>query len=335
MTNKFYLKLILAALLLLPIIGMAQATNNQLDFLKPLVGEKCAVYLKNGDVINGTLWVYGHDYVSLKVKKGLLYSKTEKYAVSEIDYIKDKAANRYYMPKVSKLSNEKPPTRLYIGPDASDVSEHSNADQEFQGTLRFLKSGEKKQDGQKASEPAPQHVVPQTVQPKVAKTTPPSQQPNIVDKSMPEKSSIFRTPQQTGTPRHGRKPAAVVPVSGKAQIASHKKADDSAKMAKAEPRQKPLVATPVGSSEAKELKILRYQTFVLFGCAALIVALLMFFKMTGLKGTTYGKYTLFPSRIIKLEGDYGIIDQGKVDGVKTDDILRLYKKSGSRVQYKA
>jgi len=117
--SKLNLKFVFISLLFLAFL--VQATTAQepsaehpLAFLKQLVGEKCQVHLKNGEMINGTLWVYGNDYVSVKVKKGLLYSKTEKYYASEIDFIKDKAANRYYMPGVVGGIIEKSQKKLLI-----------------------------------------------------------------------------------------------------------------------------------------------------------------------------------------------------------------------------
>ena len=48
----------------------------------------------------------------------------------------------------------------------------------------------------------------------------------------------------------------------------------------------------------------------------------------------YSKQTLFPTRVIEIKGKFAVIDQGEMDGIKTDDIIRLYKKTGSQIQYK-
>ncbi len=158
--SKINLKFVLIFLLLLA--PLAQATNSQesasdnpLAFLKPLAGKKCAVHLKNGEVINGTLWVYGTDHVSVKVKKGLLYSKTEKYLASEIDFLKDEAANRYYMPTADR-ANEKPHTQPVNNPEPSIAKEEAELEQAFQGSFRFLSKEEKTIKNQSPPDPAPQ-----------------------------------------------------------------------------------------------------------------------------------------------------------------------------------
>ena len=90
----------------------------------------------------------------------------------------------------------------------------------------------------------------------------------------------------------------------------------------------------LASIEGKKMRILEYQASILLGAALLIVALLIIFKVVGLRGSTYGKYSLFPAKIVKLDGKYGIIDQGVDDGVKVDDVIRLYRKIGRKVVYK-
>ena len=82
------------------------------------------------------------------------------------------------------------------------------------------------------------------------------------------------------------------------------------------------------------MRILRYQTLILFGVAVLVALVMIFSRVIGLKSSAYSKDSLFPSRLVKMNGRYGIIDQGSDDGVKVDDIIRLYHKVGQKILYR-
>ncbi|MCH6559591.1 hypothetical protein IH799_04455, partial [candidate division KSB1 bacterium] len=73
------------------------------------------------------------------------------------------------------------------------------------------------------------------------------------------------------------------------------------------------------------------QKFVLLGSGALIIAALFFFKIARAR---YRKQSLFPTRVIEIQGKYGVIDHGKTDGIKIDDFIRIYKKTGRKIRYK-
>ncbi|MFQ5751142.1 MAG: ParB/RepB/Spo0J family partition protein, partial [bacterium] len=88
------------------------------------------------------------------------------------------------------------------------------------------------------------------------------------------------------------------------------------------------------NAKDKKLRILRYQTIILFSVAGFTIVLVIFLKVIGVKGSSYGKYSLFPARLVKMNGHYGIIDQGSNDGVKVDDILRLYRKQGRKIVFR-
>ena len=73
------------------------------------------------------------------------------------------------------------------------------------------------------------------------------------------------------------------------------------------------------------------QKFVLLGSGALIIAALFFFKIARAR---YRKQSLFPTRVIEIQGKYGVIDHGKTDGIKIDDFIRIYKKTSKKIRYK-
>lgn len=313
------------------------SATNQLTFLEQLVGQKCSVHLKNGEVIHGTLWDYGDDYVSLKIKKGLLYSKTEKYAASEIDYLKDSQANRYYMPGTNRSTNEKPPTRLYINPDNVKQTKNSES-QEFQGPLRFSSKNEKKRESsfsppsqtQKTKFSKTKPAVSKKRTPTVSKRTLPTfsqktqRTQSLKPAPTPKKQEVVTNKPKAGTPDPATYFTETTSEEQKPTVETTTTSQDVPQI----PGQE--IQTMVAKPDTKQLKILQYQMFVLLGAAVFIIALTIFFK-----SSTYGKHSLFPAQLIKIHGHYAIIDQGKEDGVKLNDLIRLYKKSGRQIEYKA
>ncbi len=69
----------------------------------------------------------------------------------------------------------------------------------------------------------------------------------------------------------------------------------------------------------------------MLGSGAFIIAALFFFKIARVR---YRKHTLFPTRVIEIQGKYAVIDHGQTDGIKPDDTIRIYKKTGKQIQYK-
>jgi len=415
--SKLNLKFVFISLLFLTFLVQAAtaqepSAENPLAFLKQLVGEKCQVHLKNGETINGTLWVYGNDYVSVKVKKGLLYSKTEKYYVSEIDFIKDKAANRYYMPGVVGGIIEKSQKKLLINPDLSYEKEEAKLEQEFQGILRFSSKEKERKESYTAPPPASKTTYNMT-KPPVAKKTKtalnkktekpgtalsykteePKTTTATLDSSRSKttkearksaKPTYFtkRTPPASKTTYNMTKP----PVAKKTKTALNKKTEkpgtalsykteepktttptlDSSKSKTTKEARKPAKPTyfnkrtPAKTQnieksktelskkreklpQEKEVKIAAAeynsknapafwnQKFVLVGSGALIIAALLLFKFVRAR---YRKQSLFPTRVIEIHGKHAVIDHGITDGIKIDDFIRLYKKTGRKIQYK-
>ena len=350
--SKLSLKFAFVFILLLAILVQtttAQETiaENPLAFLKPLVGKKCAVHLKNGEVIKGTLWVYGTDYVSVKVKKGLLYSKTEKYYASEIDFVKDKAANLYYMPRVDRPTNEKQPTELLKNPEQSNEKENSKPAQEFQGTFRFLNKEKEKKESYTLPSPAAKMIYKKT-KPPVAKRT---------------KTILNNKTEKAGTALSNKfeKAKTVKPnlYSAKPKVAKKevRKPVRPTYFTKRTPAKRQVIqkqnSGPELSKKTKQLQTQQSKTqqvktlaaendsqkpdsqwnnkFALLGSGALIIAALILFKVVRVK---FRKQTLFPTRVIEIQGKFAVIDHGKTDGIKTDDFIRFYKKTSGQIQYK-
>ncbi|HEX9653228.1 MAG TPA: hypothetical protein VGA99_05915 [bacterium] len=225
-------------------------TKSQTATLTPLVGQRCTMVLLSGDELTGTLWEVGEDYVTIKLRKGLLYSKADKYAISEISYIADEAGRKYVVSGTTSSQN-----------DWSMVKSN---------TALATRPGESASKGQAAD----------------------------------------TVTGRTATPRYFDGELLATPDT------------DSGK-------------THTAKAEDKSLRILTYQIKILFGVALFAIGLIIFLKLIGMKGSAYGKHSLFPARVVRMNGQYGIIDQGGNDGVKKDDIIRLYRRRGRKIQFKA
>jgi len=344
--SKLKLKFVFIFLLFIALLAQAttaqeRTAENPLAFLKQLVGEKCAVHLKNGEVINGTLWVYGNDYVSVKVKKGLLYSKTEKYNASEIDFLKDKAANRYYMPRADRETNEKPPTKLYINPDQSHEKENSKPEQEFQGTFRFLSKEKDKKESYTAPPSFPKVTYKKT-KPPVAKKTKTvlnnkTEMPRTVLSYKTEEPKTTAPNLYSARPKtikkEVRKPAKPTYFTKRTPAKKQTIPETKTELPKGHEKQPQEKEVKIAAAENNSQKATTFwnQKYVLLGSGALIIAALFFFKIARVR---YRKKTLFPTQVIEIQGKYAVIDHGKTDGIKTDDFIRLYKKTGRQIRYK-
>ncbi len=348
--SKFSLKFAFVFIWLLVILGQTTTaqetiTENPLAFLKPLVGKKCAVHLKNGKVIKGTLWVYGTDYVSVKVKKGLLYSKTEKYYASEIDFLKDKAANRYYMPRVDRPANEKFATKVVSNPDKSVAEEESKLEQEFQGTFRFVsKKKEKRESTLTSSSPKTPYEKTKLSVANRTKTilNNKTEKPRTALSNRPGKAKTVKPNLYSARPKEAkkevRKPAKPTYFTkrtpAKRQVMQKKKSgSELPKETKQQTQQSQTreLKTVAAASDSQKPGYLSNKRIALLGSGVLIIAALFLFKVVRVK---YRKQTLFPTRVIEIQGKFAVIDHGETDGIKTDDIIRLYKKTGSQIQYK-
>jgi small nuclear ribonucleoprotein (snRNP)-like protein len=239
MTHKMIFTSLVAIGILLSLgLAMAQspaspettASSFQSSALTPVVGQRCTVSLVNGETVKGTLWAVDNEFLSMKVRKALLYSKTEKYSIAEVSFVEDESGKRYF-------------------------------------------------------------VSPGTATPEGTETALNSEAQNTPVRSFD--SELVATP----LPRSGQ--------------------------------------TAVGKAEDKTMRVLNYRLNILFGVAVFAIGLVVFLKMIGMKGSAYGKHSLFPARVVRISGQYGIIDQGKNDGVKKDDIIRLYRKKNRKIQFKA
>ncbi|MFQ5604169.1 MAG: hypothetical protein ACE5HS_12960 [bacterium] len=309
--------------------------------LLPLVGQKCKLLLKNGDDVKGTLWDIGNDFVVMKVKKGLLYSKAEKFYLTEIDYIEDKDGG---IIKISDLKTKSPTTEK---PESSQTPK-----------LYFQTEDLIDQKPKKNPKPTPRAVQKPAEEPE---KTPDEFQ----DLFKPEVSreSLESEIDQEATVSDPTKPEIKVPEVKKPQLVivepkSLSKSKSQARTKKAGSQQKlrpesmtateaiePIIATPTEidypdasaialEKSAKQIRILKYQNVILFAVTVFTIALTIFLKVIGLKSPTYGKFSLFPAHLIKKNGKFGVIDQGSEDGVKPDDIIRLYKKDGRNIIFK-
>lgn len=294
-----------------------------------LVGQKCTVFLNNGTGKYGTLWEIGEDFIIIKIKKGPLYSKEEKFAFSEIDYLEDTNGKKFQLTKFkepdpenenlkdTKKEEEYIPLETVL--DKLDENGGEQKDKQFAGAKSDTPNDrpKSKQDSSLNSD-------------KKDKTA--TTKPGLVIVSRKSK----KPPKAVG---NGTKPLnAEKKTSNKAKVKSNGKSTALAKSetttSKSQQQSKVskegVEAVP---PESKNLRILKYQTVILFSVAILAFTLMFLLKVKEIKGYNYGANCLIPTRLTQTNGEYGVIDQGSDDGVKVDDIIRFYSKQG-RHNYK-
>ncbi len=320
MRKNSILYLLIAFCLAVSIPALAQQHSSK---LLALIGQKCTAMLTNGDLVSGTLWDYGDDYVSLKVKKGLLYSKTEKYGISEIEYIDDALGNRLYFGDDSERGDGDP-TAVYFSLDDPEVEEPA-AEEDAQtlksGAERVEKTTPTASDSRAASS-NPDGSLSSTVAGK----------PVVKQKTKSSTSSNESTAEFIQEIVSNTESNKETVVEESAKISENTQTPSVARK-----RSIPKVATTDVSGlqePSRKIRVLRYQTAILFGVVALIAAVMVISRVAGMRGSAYGKHSLFPSKLVKMNGRYGVIDQGYEDGVKVDDIIRLYRKTGQDVVFR-
>lgn len=308
--NRFVLKVIVFTI---ASASLALATQKQQSgkkdlVLTPLVGKECTVYLNNGEEVSGTFWDFGDDFVTVKVKKGLLYSKAEQYSVSEIREFEGPSGKKYDLQSL-------------MGVDLQESrSDHENI-------LRILTiKDDSEAPAEQPAEPTTSEVSkPEPKQPKPA--------PKPAASSVAQSTEAQQTKTRSPEPQVAAKPKAVSPEKTRAAGKDERKGEKLIEPTNAEETPNiPVAVAPTNNFLAAEK--LRYQTMILAISAAVLFVLFVIFKGLGYNSLILAKYSMFPTRLIRMNGPYGIIDQGKEDGVKTDDIVRLYRKNGAKIEYK-
>lgn len=317
-------------------VGQERSTNSPLQStLLGLVGQKCEVHLKNGDVVKGTLWDFGDTFVTLKVKKGLLYSKAEKFEFSQIDYVSGPGGEIIRPTQTSETSE-----------DTEDKGESG---------LLFFKTGdlvaEEETSRAAAEKPQPKTTADalaslrsrdktrdvSTTRTKPTPPTRPTSRPQPREKSAKEVLAEQNRSTSKQVATLSKRETSPKPVRAK-EITPTVTGPESATMPPEIMRSRsPKVAVAGDAVDPKverDLRILKYRAAILFGVAGFTFALLVFFKALGLNGALTAKQALFPAHLVQLNGQYGIIDQGSEDGVKVDDVIRLYRKNGKQVEYR-
>ena len=214
----------------------------------------------------------------------------------------------------------------------TNEKEDSKPGQKFQSTFRFL--SKEKENKQKESSTIPSSVPKTTYE----KTKSPAAErtktalSNKTEKPKTVKPNLYSARPKT-IKKEVRKPAKSTYFSkrtpAKKQVISEPESELSMETEKQLPTQE--VKTVAAESDSQKSGSVWNKKNALLGSGALIIAALILFKIARVR---YRKQTLFPTRVIEIQGKYAVIDHGETDGIKTDDIIRLYRKTGRQVQYK-
>lgn len=323
-------------------VVFAQPSQNEFSSkLLPLVGKKVILTLKDGEVVEGTLWDFEADYIILKIKKSLIYSQSVKYNIDKLNFLEDQNGTKISFVKESK------PTAIFFSMDDTqnegDYSENYNLTQESKNdngleitTSTIQKSAEAQRKKSEVTQNKPFVKKVYRTRPKNSKKinqTTSIAKKKTVKKSKPVKKSNAITQaalsEKNEVPQHIRPRKQKISAFTKVKISP---SNITKKRSAGVPAK--LEDTEVLLAGVKEVRVLRYQLLILFAVVGILALVMITAKTIGLKGSTYGKHTLFPSKLIKIEGHYGIIDQGTTDGVKLDDIIRFYRKKGQKIEYR-
>ncbi len=326
--------------------GLVEQTSS----LLPLVGKKCTVFLNNSEKVNGTLWDIGEDFITLKVKKGLLYSKAEKYGLSEINYIEDSKGTKIEIASLKTKNN------------VNTFSEDEESSKLYFHTGDLIKEeNEQTQEPEKVETPVNRldelnslsrlNRIDSPIETKKVETETRPVETNLVSKAQDNKEKFPEKVVEEKSKPEPETTATLVTKNNKMseqetyfqsdfETSEDNQVEES--VAQTEPPNTLVQSQtrdefsenipPVAATQ--KLKILRYQTTILYSVGVFVIALIIFLKVTGLKGTAFGKFSLFPSHLMKISGSYGIIDQGSGDKVKVDDVIRLYRKFSHKIEFK-
>lgn len=284
--------------------------------LKSLIGEQCTIYLNNGEEVSGTFWDYSSDAITVKVKKGLLYSNAEQFSIDEIKRLEGPSGQTY---DLAALLGSQSQSAKRSAPEAAESSDN---------ILRILtiKDDAPEQTEESAAEktaPAPRQSEATPSSAATKATAPADVQEKANKKDVSAKAPVASKPAES--PRKTPPPETKRSRSTTAR---------SQTPANPQPEPKSSVAESLPREEVQASETLRYQTLVLSIAAGVMIVLFIIFKGLGLNSLILAKYSMFPTRLIRMNAPYGIIDQGKEDGVKMDDIVRLYRKNQGKIEYK-
>lgn len=333
-----------------PLDAAPQAGNGLLDespISHEMIGEPCTVFLKNGEGQYGTLWEVGADFLILKIKKGPLYSKEEKFAFSEIDYVED--VNRRRVNLQSAQVSPQPEPNTTAGGETGVMIRTFNPSEETtpeeDGNLdELLKKLDDDQPAREEESEVPLIGLEEdlNLDPSAGETSKPADgEPGLLivtrkqsseTASSEEAQPSVENPKPTQTSQPSPQPRNQAPAPSRKSATPQ--TPESEVESSEDPGIRPGPVVPaVGLAESRQVKIIRYQVLILFGASVLAALLMIVLKIKGMAGYAYGKRSLFPTQLVKIDGEYGVIDQGAQDGVKVDDEVKFYRKSGRRIRY--
>ncbi len=320
----------------------AQPSQNEFSSkLLPLVGKKVILTLNDGEVIEGTLWDFEAEYIMLKIKKSLIYSQSIKYNIDKLDFLVDENGTKISFAKKSK------PTAIFFNMDDTQNEDNNTEDynltQESKNdngllittsTIQKSVEAQKKNSGVTQNKPPIKKVYrtrPKNSQ-KTSQITPHSNRRTVKKSASRKKSSAIA---QTRFQNKKKAPQRIRPKKQKVSTFTKLKTLPSAIQTKKSDK----LSVQKEEGEAvlagtREVRVQRYQLLILFAVVGILALVMITAKAIGLKSSTYGKHTLFPSKLTKIEGQYGIINQGSADGVKLDDTIRFYRKNGQKIEYR-
>jgi hypothetical protein len=321
--------------------------------LTSLVGKKVKVVSFEGKRIQGTLWNFNDEFLSVKVKKGLVYSKTETIEISEVDYIEDPDGRKISMLELEALSQIETAKQTGGGPSSKSTLYFHTDDilgsnsQKSTKTDRALSNKESEKKRQFSSGLARGSSTPKKSYKSQTATRPTRSKVTKRRPTRPRVASTARSRRPKSSSTRSSGVAKRTEKNPPAALAANTDKDQSVELSETAA---PKTAAAVAASRLRALqqsaafirtetvagqnKKLRYQNFILFGVVGIAFGVLMMAKVREANYAVAGDASLFPAAVVKMNGRFGLINQGLVDGIKLGDVIKLYRKEGRHVDFK-
>jgi len=286
-------------------------------YSQDFIGQKCTVFLKNGEKLTGKLTLVTEDHLFLKVKESLFYSKEHKIPLSEVREVRDLN---------NQIVEVKSDGRIIEDVDLLDPSEEKEL-------IRMLLKEENppavvKEEPVDFSEEETQveeDTVQKAPQPAIEKaekeTTKVS--PGIIRRPEEKSPRLTRSVEERVTDK-SKPPKPIPPLTVKPSVDKHPEMPPPGEQR----------ATDVTLSALERLtgSIDRFNGRLVLALSVMGVSLvflagaiiLILKKQVGLNNQN--RTDPFPSRVIKVQGEYGVIDEGSRGGIEQGEILIVKRR---------
>lgn len=283
-------------------------------YSQDFMGQRCIVFLKNGEKITGKLTLVTEDHLLLKVKESLFYSKEHKIPLSEVREVRDPNNKIVEIKSIKRTieevdlldsSEEKELIRMLLeekNPPTVDLWEEET--QVEKDTL------------QNPPQPAIEKAEKETT--KVS--------PGIIRRSEEKSVQLTRSVKEKVIDK-SKPPKPIPPLIVKPSVDKHPEVPPFGEQ-KATNLTLSILELLAGSIDRFNSRLVLALSVIAVSLVFLAGAMILILKkQVGLSNQNGADP--FPSRVIKVQGEYGVIDEGSRGGIKQGEILIVKRRDGT------